>query len=129
MVQAAWQELPSRFSNISLDAFVVMPNHIHGIILVGAQFIAPSDAKDRNLGAMNRAPTLGEIVRVYKAVSTRSVRQTVSAFAWQRNYYEHIIRDEESLNRIRQYILDNPVWWSVDPENPHATTPENQVDE
>lgn len=123
--QVSWQELPSRFSNISLDAFVVMPNHIHGIIVVGRQFIASSAAQDKNQGAINRAPTLGEIVRAYKASSARLIRSAANAnVAWQRNYYEHVIRDEQSFDRIRQYILDNPVRWSVDPENPHATTPE-----
>ena len=76
---------------------------------------------------MNRAPTLGEIVRAYKAVSTRRVRQTVSAFAWQRKYYEHVIRDEQSFHRIQQYIMHNPVRWSVDPENPHARTAERRM--
>jgi REP element-mobilizing transposase RayT len=128
IVDAVWGELPSRFSNMSLDAFVVMPNHVHGIILVGAQFIAPSAPQDQNQGAMNRAPTLGDILRTYKAVSTRMVRKIANAnFAWQRNYYEHVIRDELSCDRIRQYILDNPARWDMDRENPQATTfePEN----
>jgi len=125
IAQVSWRGLPSQFSNISLDAFVVMPNHVHGIILVGAQFIAPSDSPRNHQGVMNRAPTLGEIVRAYKAGSTRMIRKAANAnFAWQRNYYEHVIRDEESFNRIRQYILDNPGRWEIDRENPQATTPE-----
>ncbi len=76
---------------------------------------------------MNRAPTLGEIVRVYKAAWTRMIRKTVNAnFAWQRNYYEHVIRDEQSFNRIRQYILANPARWAVDRENPRGLTPERE---
>lgn len=117
-------ELPSRFSQISLDSFIVMPNHIHGIIFVGAQFIAPSDSLPHSreeAGAMNHAPTLGEIIRAYKAVSARAIRcGGYVDFKWQRNYYEHIIRDEDSLNRIRQYILDNPIRWDSDRENPAA---------
>jgi hypothetical protein len=63
-------------------------------------------------GAVNRAPTLGEIVRTYKAASTRMIRQAANPdFAWQRNYYEHIIRNDVSLNRVRQYILKNPSRW------------------
>jgi putative transposase len=128
LVQASWRELASRFADVSLDAFVVMPNHIHGIVVLGAQIIASPAAQDKNQGVMNHAPTLGEIVRAYKASSTRRIRSTANAnFAWQRNYYEHVIRDEESLNRIRQYILDHPVRWDIDRENPQATTlePEN----
>ncbi|HEX9662732.1 MAG TPA: transposase [Candidatus Binatia bacterium] len=130
MVQASWDELPRRFAGMRVDGFVVMPNHIHGIIMVGAQFIAPHDMQQNvfenpRQGAMNRAPTLGEIVRAFKAVSTRAIRQTTNpTFAWQRNYYEHVIRDDDSLNRIRQYILDNPARWAFDRENPAATTPE-----
>ncbi len=68
---------------------------------------------------MNRAPTLGEIVRSFKAIATRGLRQAGhSSFAWQRNYYEHIIRDEASLNRIREYIVNNPPQWALDRENP-----------
>jgi hypothetical protein len=112
-----------------LDEFVVMPNHMHGIIIVGAPFMAPygpgavnPGAVNQgavNPGAINRAPTLGEIVRSFKALATRRIRQAgVTAFAWQRNYYEHIIRDEESLNRIREYIRNNPLQWALDRENP-----------
>ena len=127
MAEATWTDLPARFTHVNLDALVVMPNHIHGILIVGAQFIAPDHLPQPSRayaqqGAMNRAPTLGEIVRAYKAVSTRMIRQTVnSTFTWQRNYYEHVIRNEESLNRIRQYILDNPARWEFDRENPAAT--------
>src|SRR3970040_2944705 len=130
IAKAAWDELPARFPSVRLDAFIVMPNHVHGIIMVGAQFIAPSDGFGTatiNQGAINRAPTLGEMVRAYKAVSTRLIRQAGTPdFAWQRNYYEHVIRDEESLNRIRQYILDNPERWEFDHENPAATAAEPQ---
>lgn len=128
MVQAVWKGLPERFHSVALDAFVVMPNHFHGIIvLVGAQFIAPN-ACDRNKrwhsatshqGAINRAPTLGEIVRVFKAATTRQIRLAgLREFGWQRNYYEHIIRGENSLNRIREYIATNPLRWELDRENP-----------
>jgi REP element-mobilizing transposase RayT len=125
---------------VSLDSFVVMPNHIHGIIIVGAQFIAPDSVQfiapssvphnqvdTVQEGVMNRAPTLGEIVRAFKAASTRTIRQAANPeFAWQRNYYEHIIRSEESLNRIRQYVLDNPLRWAIDRENPDASNPETK---
>jgi hypothetical protein len=66
IAKATWEELPAWFPSKRLDAFIVMPNHVHGIIIVGAQFIAPSDGFGKgaiNQGAMNRAPTLGEMVR------------------------------------------------------------------
>lgn len=122
MVQAEWEALPGRFSGIDVDASIVMPNHAHGILLinpVGAPFMAPHDPGADNPGAMNRAPTLGEIIRAFKAVATRRLRQSgLSEFAWQRNYYEHIIRDESSLQGIREYIMNNPLRWALDRENP-----------
>ncbi len=124
LVLATWLDLPGRFVQVSLDAFVVMPNHIHGILHitpVGAQFIAPDSTEQgaMNQGAINRAPTLGAVVRVLKAVSTRQIRLAGhGAFAWQRNYYEHIIRNEDSLARIREYIENNPLQWALDRENP-----------
>ena len=145
IAKAAWYEVPARFPSVCLDGFVVMPNHVHGIIMVGAQFIAPQKTPPTNVGAqfivppdgfgtgtinqgvINHAPTLGEMVRAYKAASTRLIRQAGTPdFAWQRNYYEHIVRDEESLDRIRQYILDNPARWEFDLENPAATTVESE---
>lgn len=130
IAEVSWVGLSSRFPMVSLDSFVVMPNHIHGIITVGAQFIAPGAVPHNRTdtaheGAMNRAPTLGEILRAYKAASTRMIRQTANLeFAWQRNYYEHVVRNEESLNRIRQYILENPARWAIDRENPDTSNPE-----
>jgi putative transposase len=130
-VHASWDQLPRRFAGVRLDEFIIMPNHVHGIIIiVGAQFIAPDDPPHHVLanhgqGAINRAPTLGEIVRAFKAASTYAIhRRTNPVFDWQRNYYEHVIRDDDSLERIRQYILDNPARWEFDRENPAATRPE-----
>lgn len=128
MTHAVWDGLRARFTTIEVDQFVVMPNHIHGILLlVGAQFIAPHTPNCNtprhntasSQGAINRAPTLGEIVRIFKAATARQIRLAgLQEFKWQRNYYEHIIRDEESLSRIREYIMTNPLRWELDRENP-----------
>ncbi|MCR4304169.1 MAG: transposase [Gallionella sp.] len=124
LAQNIWDALPEHYSCIELDSFVVMPNHIHGIILLntaGARFIASNDDGAANLGAMNRAPTLGEIVRAFKARCTHSVNQllgTKGLSIWQRNYYEHVIRNESSLQEIREYIANNPAQWAIDSENP-----------
>jgi putative transposase len=110
-----WNSLPHRFPGIGLDTFVLMPNHVHGIITVGAQFIAP------DLAIPIPSPKLGQVVRTFKAAATSQVRQNLDPdFAWQRNYYEHVIRNEKSLNRIREYIITNPCRWGLDRENPHA---------
>jgi putative transposase len=137
IVKQCWDNIPAHFSHVELDEFIVMPNHVHGIIvIVGAQFIAPCGTitpsnhnatnNDKNHGAMkqgaiNRAPTIGEIVRVFKARCTHAINQTHNTPGhpvWQRNYYEHIIRDDEEINRIREYIIENPAKWTKDNDNP-----------
>jgi len=102
-----------------------MPNHIHGIIIlpnVGAQFIAPfRKITTDNQGVINHAPTIGEIVRAFRARCTHMIniiRNTPGIPLWQRNYYEHIIRNEPELHAIREYIRDNPLKWDMDEENP-----------
>ncbi len=150
IVAEYWQNLPHLFPAIVLDAFVVMPNHVHFAVWlnppedarVGAQLnCAPTNCAPTNCAPTNRAsttttttespigkrftvdkqrPTLGQVVRALKAATTRLIRQSGSAgFAWQRNYYEHIVRDERELERIRKYILDNPANWAGDEENPN----------
>ncbi len=132
MARSVWDGLPERFPSIGLDECVVMPNHVHGIVLVGAQFIAP-DPKD---GLTRHAPGLGEIVRAYKATVTRLVRRrgdgatdpgavdkgvihhAPTGFGWQRGFYEHVIRNEQELMALREYILGNPSRWDDDENNP-----------
>jgi len=133
LVEQAWNDLPNHYPHVSLDQFVVMPNHIHGIIIltdVGAGF--NSDVR----AGLKPAPTaigltpnppkrhaLSEIIRALKTFSARrinEIRQSPGVPVWQRNYYEHVIRSEEDYTRIAEYIIDNPRRWSEDslhPEN------------
>jgi putative transposase len=141
IVRRVWQGLPGRFpGHVELDAFVIMPNHIHGIlVLVSQEAVAlegsegggsgPSTGDGMGAvncaptpsGAMNRAPTLGEVVRAFKAVVTHDVRRAgLRGFAWQRGYYEHIIEDEAARHAVRWYIEENPARWQYDPENPQG---------
>jgi REP element-mobilizing transposase RayT len=101
-----------------------MPNHVHGII----------GLKDLNIvGATSRSPfpscpheqSGGAFVAGFKsavAVRIKRLHGAPQAPIWQRNYYEHVIRDENSLNRIREYVLNNPKQWDSDPENPASLT-------
>jgi putative transposase len=145
-----WQRIPRHFPHVELDEWVVMPNHIHGIIAItdvgathstngastaeaGSQYATPLSAKQATgnaspLPASPQPPTgppsgsLGAIVGNYKSVTARRInriRHTPGVRVWQRNYHEHIIRNERVLNRIRQYIRDNPAHWAEDRENPN----------
>jgi len=105
--------------NIQLDKYMVMPNHFHGIIIL----------TDNSKGVLQYAPTnkfrspsqaIGSIVRGFKSAVTRGIKRLDYPFfysVWQRNYYEHIIRNERELNRIREYVQNNPLRWQYDREN------------
>ena len=162
IVKACWRDLPGHYAHVSLDAFVVMPNHVHGIIVltdedegivvgagvdvgaaVGAGLGADADAgAGMGVGAgLRPAPTatpasaesehanprharrhgLPEIVRAFKSFSARrinAVRDAQSSRVWQRNYYDHVIRNDRELWAIQEYIANNPAQWAVDRENP-----------
>ncbi len=99
-----------------------MPNHLHGLVCLN-----PANADDVQwplaIGECRpvdrRSPTFGQVIRTFKAVVTRRIHKAgVGAFAWQRNYYERIIRNQDELDRARQYIRDNPARWAEDHENP-----------
>ncbi len=121
MVQKWWDKLPTKFTEIQTDEFVIMPNHIHGII-----FITPEGQSHGTAPTSLREPTLGKIMQWFKTMTTneyiKAIRKNqVEPFSerlWQRNYYEHVIRNENDLNDIRQYIINNPTNWEEDENNP-----------
>lgn len=124
MVVNALERLNQRFPEVKIDAYTVMPNHIHGIIwLVGAPLVG---ALDHGIRAITRvAPTLGDVVGAFKSITTDEYIHGVkmlkwvpfSGRLWQRNYYEHVIRNENALNALRNYIAANPSQWENDPDN------------
>jgi putative transposase len=159
MVHDVWHAMPKHYAAIKVDAFVVMPNHVHGVIwIVGAGPRARPQSEIRQqqgragavrgwpegpapkLGgqAQGPAPTISlpDAVHRFKSLTTARYRQGVGAghwpscgsVLWQRNYYEHIIRDDKEVNRIREYILANPQRWRQDPENPAREGEEEDFD-
>ena len=127
IVQEVWNGLPMHYANVQLDVFMIMPNHVHGIIAI---MDVDNVGADLHVGTgLKPVPTknhgLPEIVRAFKTFSSRSInvlRGTPGLAVWQRNYYEQIIRDEVSLAQIRQYIINNPLQWALDRENPANAT-------
>jgi len=122
MITKWWLELTFKFPTVSLDAYVVMPNHIHGIIGIG--LTRDGDSKQ---GAHPGAP-LPTMIQWFKTLTTneyiRAVKrgdfQPFDRRVWQRNYYEHIIRNETEFDAIRKYIANNPLNWGDDELNPEV---------
>ena len=116
IINNTWQWLEKQYEYVELDQFIIIPNHIHGIICIN---------DDRSRGGSRTAPTikrkpLGRLIGAFKTVSTKQInliRQTSGNQFWQRNYYEHIIRDENALYGIRKYILENPLKEELDWDN------------
>lgn len=118
ILQAAWDALPDHYPFVELDAWIIMPNHVHGIIVLGDEVEA----------GLKPAPTtktrheLSEIVRALKSFSSRRINErhrTSGEKLWQRNYWEHIVRNESELNRSREYIRNNPAQWELDKLHPN----------
>ena len=120
MIDNWWATLAERFPTITLDTHVIMPNHINGIVVItaGPTPESPNYALD--------APALAAIVQWFKTMTTNAYIRAIKADGWpqiqgrlwQRNYYEHVIRNDVELERIRAYIQDNPAKWQEDTENP-----------
>lgn len=117
--QIVGRESPDHFINAGLDEFIIMPNHMHGIIeIVGAAHASP--LRDPKKPGPPQA-SLGAIVGSFKSAATRIVNEmngTPGVTFRQRNYYERVIRNDRELNLIRQYIEANPLKWELDRENP-----------
>lgn len=129
IVAEAWLWLENHYRHVELDQWLIMPNHLHGIILIGEKPCRGASRSALIPGGSRTAPTLappkplGRLIGSFKTVSTKRINETLrtpgKAF-WQRNYYEHVIRSERSLNAIRQYIEANPFNWERDPDNPEV---------
>lgn len=125
IAEQSWLEISMHFSYLAFDTFVVMSNHIHGIV-VGAWHAVPLRQWHEHFGE-SVSGSIATIIRSFKSAITKLVNELggmPGMPVWQPGYYEHISPDESSLNRIRQYILDNPMRWQVGRENSQAVEPE-----
>ncbi len=156
IVKTEWQKTGALRPNIDVDAFVVMPNHLHGILIITdnddlyhhhnrnrnrdrnrrdtlQRVSTESESESESESGMGMEPGMGmgtieqfgkpthnsipTIVRLFKSTVTKQInqiRQTLGIPVWQRNYYEHIIRNDDELNKIREYIINNPLTWKTD---------------
>lgn len=140
MVEGAWRALAERFPNVMVDEFVVMPNHLHGVIVVtddgltdavGAIHELPNTCcLDRAIHELplhqkRRTMLIPKVIGFFKMNTAKHInlmRNTPGIPLWQRNYHERVIRGEREMNTIREYIRQNPLKWEHDEENPAATT-------
>ena|SRR3990172_5802371 len=128
IMQQCWYDLPTHYPGLELDVLGVMPDHIHGILVLdnarmGFNFRAGFKPAPTMI-TIPKPHGLSEIVRGFKTFSARRINricETAGVRFWQRSYYEHVIRNQKELNRIREYIIYNPLRWSLDHENQEGT--------
>ena len=140
MVDLVWNEIPMYYPNILIDTFMIMPNHVHGIIIINSsinvgvpprrdacpQDSGPIDGQSQGVAPTNNKLSLPDIVHRYKSLTTHQyingVKQNnweqFNDNLWQRNYYEHVIRNDIDLTETREYIINNPKKWHLDEYNP-----------
>jgi putative transposase len=119
LIAKYWQRLPIQNESVLIDEYVIMPNHMHGIVVIdiprrGTIYRAPTRIERFGSPVRYSIPT---IIRTFKAAVTRQWRSTTqnpSFIVWQRNYYERVIRDEFEMNKLRSYIHENPLRWELD---------------
>lgn len=157
--EKSWLEIPNHFENITLDTYVLMPNHIHGIVVIhtdapqiyrnaqekGGASVQKDDSTSAHLDVIPvrrdtpwRVPTrfgplvrksLSSVINQFKGSVKRWCNKNgFSYFEWQPRYYEHIIRNEKELSQIREYIVNNPLRWDLDAENPENSKYGKKID-
>lgn len=121
-----WQKIPNHYKNVAIDEFIIMPNHIHGIIQIvgaeqcsapticsGAEHCSAPTGRNKNYGLLSK------MVKSFKEMVVKQIHQKFNdyKFQWQRSFYDHIIRNEKGLYNIREYIINNPLMWNKDRNN------------
>ncbi len=116
IIERWWKWLEGHFPWVELDEYVIMPNHLHGILIINDQ--------EHRLGGLRVNPKpIGRLIGAFKTTSTKEInqsRKTPGSVFWQRDFYEHVVRNEADLSRIRWYIANNPLKWSLDRKNPET---------
>ena len=125
MAEKFWNEIPNHFPFVKLDEIIVMPNHIHGIIIINKQNLEPTKVVEtQDFASLQlqiqsnkfgpQSKNIASIIRGYKIGVTKNVRKIINNFTWQPRFHDHVIRDDDELNQIREYIISNPQNWIKD---------------
>jgi REP element-mobilizing transposase RayT len=108
IAQSVWNSLLDRFPGLELDRYIVMPNHMHGIIALTETIQYPGSKKKQK-------PTLSDVIDTFKGAVTHQIHTTISKhLVWQKSFHDEIIRSDRMLDNQRQYIIDNPICWLKD---------------
>ncbi len=119
IARQCWMDIPDHFSNIELDEYKVMPNHVHGIIRVLFRVGTRHAVSLHRQFSKPIRGSISTIIGSFKSATTKICHDVgIPEFAWQPRFHDHIIRDQNDLNRIRKYIRDNVENWEMDEENP-----------
>ena len=122
IVRDVWEGLPKQVLDIDLDEYVIMPNHFHAILVIDKSIDSANiyDKLDVNEAKDRRKMLLPKVVGRFKMLAAKAInqRREIEGAFWQRNYYENVIRSEEDLQRIREYIVNNPMQWEMDEDYP-----------
>ena len=118
IIKQQWQWLPQQYPYIELDEYIIMPNHIHGILIINNPRRTGHDL------SLHKIKSLSSLIGAFKTTSSKLIHQNgLSDFAWQRSFHDHIIRNDKSLDKIREYISNNQLKWDGDEENINRITP------
>lgn len=118
-----WHEIPHHAKHVELGAFVVMPNHVHGVLILTetvlvelhATSLPSTEQKNEQMAMISpKSNSISTIVRSYKAAVTKHARRLGFEFQWQTRFHDHVIRDDESFQKISNYIINNPANWRED---------------
>jgi len=113
IVENCWLQIPKHYKEVSLDEFKIMPNHVHGIVIIKPK------SYNKNFIHRRQNQLLPSVINSFKSSSSRLIHlASLNSFQWQKSYYDYIIHNENSLQKIRQYIRDNHLKWETDIENP-----------
>ena len=126
MAEMKWKWLKEQYMYIELDEFIVMPNHIHGVIHINN--VGTGRDLSLQINTMPKFKDLSGMIGAYKTVTSKEIHLFgYKEFSWQRSFYDHIVRTEYSLQKIREYIRWNPLKWDIDPENQEVTASLSKV--
>ena len=109
IVEHQWVWLQKQYKYVQLDEYIIMPNHLHGIVII------VGNGRDHSLQEKTKIKSLSELIGAFKTTSSKLIHKTgLKYFQWQKSFYDHIIRNEHSLFRIQEYIRNNPAKWALD---------------